>query len=161
MTRPPATRVVDAGPLGTLLVEVVDGRLWSVGFVEAPASDAGDDPVAEATAAWLRAFLEGPVEPLDVPRAERGTPFQRQVWDLVFRIPWGRTRAYGALAEALGDPKKTRAVGTANGANPFALVVPCHRVIGADGSLVGYAGGLHRKRRLLAHEGAISGMLFG
>jgi methylated-DNA-[protein]-cysteine S-methyltransferase len=83
-----------------------------------------------------------------------GTDFQREVWAALRRIPAGRTLSYGALATQLGRPKAVRAVGLANGANPIGIVVPCHRVIGADGSLTGYGGGLERKRWLLAHEGA-------
>ena len=83
-----------------------------------------------------------------------GTPFQRSVWAELARIPPGATLSYGALAARLGCPKAVRAVGLANGANPVSLVVPCHRVIGADGSLTGYGGGLARKRWLLAHEAA-------
>jgi methylated-DNA-[protein]-cysteine S-methyltransferase len=81
-----------------------------------------------------------------------GTAFQRQTWDALRRIPPGKTTTYGALARALGRPNASRAVGLANGANPIAIVVPCHRVIGADGALTGYGGGLDRKRWLLAHE---------
>ncbi len=83
-----------------------------------------------------------------------GTAFQREVWAALTRIPPGETVSYGALAARLGKPDAVRAVGTANGANPVSIVVPCHRVIGADGSLTGYGGGLDRKRWLLAHEGA-------
>ncbi len=83
-----------------------------------------------------------------------GTPFQREVWNALRRIPSGRTLSYGALAAKIGHPAAVRAVGLANGANPIAIVVPCHRVIGADASLTGYGGGLERKRWLLAHEGA-------
>ncbi|WP_339915590.1 methylated-DNA--[protein]-cysteine S-methyltransferase [uncultured Brevundimonas sp.] len=83
-----------------------------------------------------------------------GTEFQRQVWAALRAIPTGETRSYGQLAAAIGKPKAVRAVGLANGANPVGIIVPCHRVIGADGSLTGYAGGLERKRWLLAHEGA-------
>jgi len=82
------------------------------------------------------------------------TAFQREVWAALTRIPPGETLSYGALAARLGKPQAVRAVGTANGANPVSVVVPCHRVIGADGSLTGYGGGLERKRWLLAHEGA-------
>jgi methylated-DNA-[protein]-cysteine S-methyltransferase len=84
-----------------------------------------------------------------------GTPFQRRVWAALTRIPPGKTLNYGALAAKLGCPTAVRAVGHANGANPVSVVVPCHRVIGSDGSLTGYGGGLHRKRWLLAHEGAV------
>jgi methylated-DNA-[protein]-cysteine S-methyltransferase len=86
--------------------------------------------------------------------ATNGTPFQRLVWDALRHIPAGQTMSYGALATEIGRPTARRAVGLANGANPIAIVVPCHRVIGADASLTGYGGGLDRKRWLLAHEGA-------
>jgi methylated-DNA-[protein]-cysteine S-methyltransferase len=87
-----------------------------------------------------------------------GTPFQRSVWSALRRIPAGTTTSYGALAEHIERPTAVRAVGHANGANPISVVVPCHRVIGADGSLTGYGGGLDRKRWLLAHEGvAVAG----
>ena len=85
--------------------------------------------------------------------AAAGTPFQRLVWDALRSIPAGRTMSYGAIAASLGKPGASRAVGLANGANPVAIVVPCHRVIGADASLTGFGGGLHRKRWLLEHEG--------
>jgi methylated-DNA-[protein]-cysteine S-methyltransferase len=83
-----------------------------------------------------------------------GTDFQRSVWKALRAIPAGETRTYGQLAAAIGSPKAVRAVGLANGRNPVALIVPCHRVIGANGTLTGYAGGLERKRWLLQHEGA-------
>ncbi len=83
-----------------------------------------------------------------------GTPFQRDVWAALREIPVGKTLSYGALAAKIGRPKAVRAVGLANGANPIGIVVPCHRVIGADSSLTGYGGGLDRKRWLLNHEGA-------
>jgi methylated-DNA-[protein]-cysteine S-methyltransferase len=88
-----------------------------------------------------------------------GTPFQQSVWTALRRIPAGQTLSYGALAAQLGNPKAVRAVGLANGANPIPIVLPCHRVIGSDGSLTGYGGGLERKRWLLAHEGRFSPLL--
>ncbi len=88
----------------------------------------------------------------DLPTAANGTAFQLSVWAALRQIPVGQTLSYGALAARIGRPKAKRAVGLANGANPIAIVVPCHRVIGADASLTGYGGGLHRKRWLLAHE---------
>ena len=90
----------------------------------------------------------------DVPVRGNGTPFQEQLWSALRRIPPGRTITYGALATKIGRPNAHRAVGAANGANPVSIVVPCHRVIGHDGRLTGYAGGLERKRWLLRHEGA-------
>jgi len=85
----------------------------------------------------------------------RGTPFQERVWRELGRIPWGETRSYAALAAAIGKPRAVRAVARANALNPIAIIVPCHRVIGKNGALTGYAGGLARKRWLLRHEGAL------
>ncbi len=113
---------------------------------------------ARAPAALREAFaayFDGEVRALEgVPRRPAGTAFQLSVWAALDAIPAGETRSYAALAERIGRPAAVRAVGLANGANPISLVIPCHRVIGADGSLTGYGGGLHRKRWLLAHEGA-------
>ena len=104
----------------------------------------------------IEAYFEGDRCALDAVVVEtRGTLFQRELWRALRSIPWGRTSSYGALAVKLGRPKAMRAVGAANGANPVAIIQPCHRVIGADGSLTGFGGGIERKRWLLAHEGAI------
>jgi len=111
-------------------------------------------PFAEATS-QLEAYFAGERTAFDLPLAPRGTPFQQRVWDLLRAIPFGETTTYGALATALGNPRTVRAVGLANGRNPISIVVPCHRVIGADGSLVGFGGGLERKRALLAHEAEV------
>ncbi len=105
----------------------------------------------------LAAYFEGELDAIDaLPTATAGTDFQRQVWAALRLIPTGLTVSYGRLAAKLGRPAAVRAVGLANGANPIAIVVPCHRVIGADASLTGYGGGLDRKRWLLAHESAAS-----
>ncbi len=102
----------------------------------------------------LRAYFAGDIRALDdVPADGGGTPFQRRVWSALRRIPAGTTMSYGALARRLRMPTATRAVGHANGQNPISIVVPCHRVIGSDGTLTGYGGGLDRKRWLLEHEG--------
>ena len=104
----------------------------------------------------LRRYFDGDIGCLDaIEWRTGGTPFQRAVWAGLTKIAPGRTLSYGALAAKLGCPTAVRAVGLANGANPISVVVPCHRVIGADGSLTGYGGGLPRKRWLLAHEGAV------
>jgi methylated-DNA-[protein]-cysteine S-methyltransferase len=101
----------------------------------------------------LNAYFEGDLDAVAAVATEtNGTAFQRAVWAALRRIPAGATMSYGALAAAIGQPNAVRAVGAANGANPIAIVVPCHRVIGANASLTGYGGGLHRKRWLLAHE---------
>lgn len=103
----------------------------------------------------LHAYMAGEVTALDrLPVATNGTPFQRAVWTVLRGIPPGSTTTYGEIAAQIGSPAAARAVGLANGANPIAIAVPCHRVIGANGSLIGYGGGLARKHWLLVHEGA-------
>jgi AraC family transcriptional regulator, regulatory protein of adaptative response / methylated-DNA-[protein]-cysteine methyltransferase len=104
------------------------------------------------TRKWLATYFEGTAPPGDLPIAMHGAPFEKKVWQALLRIPPGETTSYGAIASALGSPGAARAVGAANGANPIAIVVPCHRVIGSSGSLVGYGGGLNRKTWLLDHE---------
>ena len=100
----------------------------------------------------LRAYFEGSLQAFETPLALSGTDFQKSVWKVLQGIPYGKTRSYGEQADILGNPKAVRAVARANGMNQIAIVIPCHRVIGADGSLTGYAGGLARKEWLLAHE---------
>jgi methylated-DNA-[protein]-cysteine S-methyltransferase len=106
-----------------------------------------DDVVAQ-----LEEYFAGERTLFDVPLAPRGTAFQRAAWDALRAIPYGRTSSYVAQARAIGRPSAARAVGAANGRNPIAIVLPCHRVVGASGSLTGYGGGLDRKRWLLEHE---------
>ena len=102
----------------------------------------------------LAAYFEGELDAIAwIPWAAAGTPFQQRVWSALTTIPAGATMTYGALAASIGRPKAVRAVGAANGANPISVVVPCHRLIGANGTLTGYGGGVDRKRWLLAHEG--------
>jgi methylated-DNA-[protein]-cysteine S-methyltransferase len=123
---------------------------------EAPAAlgaAPGRTPLLEQAAEELDAYFAGRRQRFQVPLAPEGTPFQRQVWAALTTIPFGATWSYAKLARTVGRPAAVRAVGAANGRNPIALFVPCHRVIGADGSLTGYGGGLPRKRWLLAHEG--------
>jgi methylated-DNA-[protein]-cysteine S-methyltransferase len=105
----------------------------------------------------LEAYFDGALAAIDALRVKTGgTPFQREVWAALRTIPTGQTTTYGTLAVRLGRPKAMRAVGMANGANPISIIVPCHRVIGADSTLTGYGGGLDRKRWLLRHEGAVT-----
>jgi methylated-DNA-[protein]-cysteine S-methyltransferase len=112
-----------------------------------------------SVAAALRSYFEGDLAALDrIVTATAGSDLQRQVWSALRRIPVGRTMSYGELARSLGlqDPRAAIDIGAANGANPIAIIVPCHRVIASNGQLKGYAGGVHRKRWLLEHEGAIA-----
>lgn len=113
----------------------------------------GRPPVAVAAA--FEAYFGGEPAALDaLPAAPRGTAFQAEVWEALRRIPAGTTRTYGQLAAEIGRPEAPRAVGHANGQNPLAVLIPCHRLVGSDGTLTGYAGGLERKAWLLRHEGA-------
>lgn len=121
------------------------------------AIEPGASAITERTQAWLARYFDeaadaAPPSPDELPLAMHGAPFERRVWEALVRIPPGETTSYGAIAKALGSPGASRAVGLANGANPIAIIVPCHRVIGSSGSLTGYGGGLDRKRWLLTHE---------
>ena len=110
-------------------------------------------PRSFGPASAIAAYFDGDLHAIDsLPTATEGTPFQKDVWQALREIPTGQTVSYGVLAKYIGKPAAVRAVGLANGANPIGIVVPCHRVIGADGSLTGYGGGLERKRWLLHHE---------
>ena len=117
----------------------------------------GATELTSAAAEQLSAYFGGEIQQFDLPQDAAGTPFQQSVWRALCAIPFGETRSYRELAEAIGNPKAVRAVARANGANPLSIVVPCHRVIGADGTLTGYAGGLEMKARLLALEGVLIG----
>ncbi len=154
-------------PLGAVRFARRDGRLLALGFEEhwprlfaalsrrLGGADATESRAPRELASGLAAYFDGELASLDALAIELvGTPFQRAVWQRLRAVPAGATIAYGALARALGAPDAARAVGAANGANPLWLVVPCHRAIGANGALTGYAGGLHRKRWLLEHEKA-------
>jgi len=110
-------------------------------------------PRSTSLASALAAYFEGDLHAIDsLPAETEGTPFQKRVWQALRDIPAGQTVSYGDLAKRIGKPAAVRAVGLANGANPIGIVVPCHRVVGTDGSLTGYGGGLERKRWLLNHE---------
>jgi methylated-DNA-[protein]-cysteine S-methyltransferase len=158
-------------PVGVLhLLADADGRLHALGWLD------GHDRMANFVTAYrdrsggtleevknpggltaaLQAYFAGDLAAIrDLPVVFHGTEFQRAVWSALLRIPCGETLSYGALARRIGRPSAVRAVGLANGANPVGVVVPCHRVIGSDGSLTGYGGGLSRKRWLLEHESAL------
>jgi methylated-DNA-[protein]-cysteine S-methyltransferase len=153
-----SNHTVVASPLGDLTLVADDGVLAGVYFDQHTRRPdplrfgTRDDSVFTAATAQLAQYFAGTRTRFELPLAPRGTPFQRQVWQLLREIPYGETRSYGALARQLGNPHLAREVGAANARNPLSIVVPCHRVVGADGKLVGYAGGLDRKRFLLALE---------
>jgi methylated-DNA-[protein]-cysteine S-methyltransferase len=111
-----------------------------------------DEGAFEDVVAQLTEYFEGRRRQFDLPLAPEGTPFQRRVWNALLDIPYGETISYGQLASRIGQKSASRAVGLANGSNPLPIVIPCHRVIGANGKLTGYGGGLAIKERLLAHE---------
>jgi methylated-DNA-[protein]-cysteine S-methyltransferase len=145
-------------PLGQLLLAADDTGLRQIEFVKGnravrpdPAWREDHAPLREAIR-QLRAYFAGALEVFDLPLAPQGTPFQLEVWRLLCDIPYGETISYGELARRIGNPKASRAVGLANGANPIAIVIPCHRVIGSNGKLTGYGGGLPIKEKLLALE---------
>jgi len=125
----------------------------------APGENAPGEPdeALTATASQLEDYFAGSLTSFDLPLALVGTEFQRAVWAALLEIPYGATISYGELARRIGLPSASRAVGMANGRNPVSIVVPCHRVVGADGSLTGYGGGVNRKRFLLALEQRVSG----
>jgi len=149
--------VVDSpyGPLTLVAAGGVLCGLYMVGQRHRPPEEnfgERDDTPFEEARAQLRAYFAGELKEFDLPLRLDGTPFQRSVWEQLRKIPFGEIRSYGELADALGNPKASRAVGLANGKNPIGIIVPCHRVVGADGSLTGYGGGLDRKQRLLDFE---------
>ncbi|MFJ8110678.1 methylated-DNA--[protein]-cysteine S-methyltransferase [Streptomyces sp. NPDC096132] len=150
--------VIDS-PYGPLTLVADDGVLCGLYMTEQrhrpPEESFGprDDTLFGETEEQLEAYFKGALKEFTVPLLlDGGTPFQRAVWDQLRKIPYGETRSYGELAEFLGNPGASRAVGLANGKNPIGIIVPCHRVVGANGSLTGYGGGLDRKRRLLDFE---------
>jgi len=141
-------------PIGELLLTAEGGALTRLYMSPFDVEGAWEhDPAALAEPArQLREYFAGERTEFELALDAAGTDFQRRVWERLVAIPYGETTTYGELALELGDPRKVRAVGMANGRNPISIVVPCHRVIGADGSLTGYGGGLERKQRLLDLE---------
>lgn len=147
--------VVDS-PIGPLGLIASDVALQGVVFDGRGIRPEGSAPVLDEAARQLMAYFEGDLVSFDLPLELNGTDFQRQCWLALATIPYGQTVSYGEQARRLGlGSDKARAVGAANGSNPLPIVLPCHRVIGADGSLTGFGGGLHVKRFLLEHEGAL------
>jgi methylated-DNA-[protein]-cysteine S-methyltransferase len=145
--------IIDS-PVGPLTLVERDGALARLAFGRLGQSSP-PSPFLDGVAAQLREYFAGERQAFDVPLAPSGTEFQLACWRALAEIPYGETRSYGEQARHIGRPDRARAVGAANGANPIAIILPCHRVIGADGSLVGFGGGLETKRRLLDLEAGI------
>jgi methylated-DNA-[protein]-cysteine S-methyltransferase len=146
-------------PIGAIEMHAEDGALVALTFTgDDRAATAADDPVLAAARAQLDEYFAGERLDFNVKLDLRGSDFQRKVWDALLTIPYGETRSYGEIAKQIGRPDRARAVGAANGQNPLSIIVPCHRVIGADGSLTGYGGGLHRKRLLLDLEAGVQSL---
>jgi len=147
-------------PVGSLRIVATEEALVGLTLPGQPralpvaARDGSGHPVLERARRQLAEYFAGERRAFDLPLAPRGTPFQQAVWRALLRIPLGETRSYGQIAAELGRRSGGRAVGAANARNPISIVIPCHRVIGADGSLTGYAGGEGAKRWLLEHERA-------
>ena len=149
-----------ATPLGNVLLARTSRGLagaWFEGQKDHPgtltAPERPDDPVLRAAAAQLQAYFAGGAAAFELPLELHGTAFQRGVWQALLQIGAGRTRSYSEIAQQIGSPRAVRAVGAAIAKNPLSVIVPCHRVIGRSGALTGYAGGVQRKRALLALEG--------
>ncbi len=143
-------------PIGPLTLHSDGAALAGVEFDDpkyplAP-SPRGEDDVLKLVRRELDLYFSGKLKAFSVPLAARGTRFQQRAWEALRKIPYGATRSYGEQAAAIGLPKAFRAVGSANGKNPISIIVPCHRVIGADGGLTGFGGGMARKQYLLKHE---------
>ena len=148
-------------PVGPLMLAADDAGLRHIEFRDnrhpADRTDwhGGEHPILQTAETQLAEYFAGSRRDFDLPLAPAGTDFQRSVWQALAKIPYGQTCSYAALARAVGRPKAVRAVGAANGRNPLPIVLPCHRVIGADGSLTGFGGGLPTKQFLLQLEGAL------
>jgi methylated-DNA-[protein]-cysteine S-methyltransferase len=145
-------------PIGTIEIVGNDDGIAAVNFI-GPREQESEPTDAEIRDCirQLDEYFRGVRQEFSLRLAAAGTDFERKVWNELTRIPFGETRSYLDIARILGDPGAVRAVGRANGSNPLAIVVPCHRVVGHDGSLTGYAGGIERKRWLLDHEAVVSG----
>ncbi|MCB0430737.1 MAG: methylated-DNA--[protein]-cysteine S-methyltransferase [Flavobacteriales bacterium] len=139
-------------PIGPLAVTASDKGVVSVLFTDEPVHISSSHPILEACAKQLAAYFSGSSQTFNLPLDMQGTEFQLRVWNCLLEIPFGQSLSYLEEARKLGDEKAIRAVAAANGQNPVAILVPCHRVIGSDGSLTGYAGGVWRKEWLLRHE---------
>ncbi|MFU8861010.1 MAG: methylated-DNA--[protein]-cysteine S-methyltransferase [Cyclonatronaceae bacterium] len=148
--------------IGFIRLEASEAGLRQVGFTNDPPNGSAPPKALAPAVTQLKAYFEGRLKEFDLNFDLQGTTFQKQVWQQVYTIPFGKTTTYRNIAAAMGDVRKTRAVGSANAANPVVIIIPCHRIIGMNGLLTGYIGGLERKAALLQHEGIpMQASLFG
>ena len=141
-------------PAGLLQLQCSDEYIYEVGFVESRTTDDQQHTLLQQCCTQLHEYFSGERTEFSLPVKQTGTAFQQKVWDLLLDISFGKTMSYHQLAVQYGDVKAIRAVAAANGKNRLAIIIPCHRVIGSNGTLTGYAGGLQRKKWLLDHEAA-------
>jgi len=143
-------------PIGTVEIGVLAECVTILEFVDRPGQTAEhESQVLHMAMEQVKAYFEGRLTVFDLPLDMAGTPFQQSVWQALLDVPFGRTASYQQIADAVGNPRAVRAVGAANGQNPVSIIVPCHRIIGKNGSLTGYGGGIWRKEWLLRHEGVL------
>ena len=140
-------------PIGTLLIQASARGITHVDFIDSEIPVDRPNMLTTACRQQLQAYFDGKRKVFDLPLDQQGTAFQKSVWNNLLKIPFGQAVSYRDIADMVNNRKAVRAVGAANGKNPIAIIVPCHRVIGADRTLTGYAGGLQRKAWLLEHEG--------
>ena len=146
-------RCVIKSPVGNIGINEADGKILAIQFTDDKLEEPNTDSLSNAVLE-LSEYFEGSRKVFDMVLEPEGTDFQQKVWNKLISIPYGTTISYLELANQLGDPKTIRAAASANGKNPLAIVIPCHRVIGSDGSMTGYASGIEKKRSLLQIEGA-------
>ena len=146
-------------PIGFVRVTANDSGICSIGFQTHTESEPNASPITDQALNQLRSYFIGALQGFSLPLAPEGTQFEQEVWNQLSKVPYASTCSYLDIANRMNNPKAIRAVGRANGANPIAIVIPCHRVVGADGSLTGYAGELWRKRWLLDHEARVAGTI--
>lgn len=141
-------------PIGLMELRAVEQGIQAITFVDAQTQTETETPTLKKAAEQLAEYFDGHRQDFELPLAARGTAFQQQVWRALISIPFGQTGSYLDIARKIGNPAAVRAVGAAKSKNPLSIVVPCHRIIGSNGTLTGYAGGLERKAWLLQHEHA-------
>ncbi|MCE7989106.1 MAG: methylated-DNA--[protein]-cysteine S-methyltransferase [Caldilinea sp. CFX5] len=150
---PPLAYAYYQSPIGLIEVGVTPDALVSLYFVEMPRHPDSSSPLLTTVVEQIADYFAGTRTVFTLPLHFVGTAFQQRVWQQLLTVPYGQTIPYQAIANALGNPKAVRAVGAANGQNPISIIAPCHRIIGSNGALIGYGGGLWRKEWLLKHEG--------